>query len=143
MAITMKSSRHSIGFTYAGFLRCRTRIAYLVSPEVGKHYEDLQQFFSIPIGDRKAFCNKYDLATDKLIKEGKLSKELADFLYAPDAGGTVQPAVTQKVLDVMGATSDNEDECFGRPYTSNAATWSSLRSLLWDCVLDKTNLEWY
>lgn len=144
MSMTMESSRHKITFGYGGFLRCRMRIACLVSPEVGQHYEGLRNCFNIPIEQRKAFFATYNKKTDKLIENGKLSEELAEFLYAPDCGAELDPKTVQAVLDVINNGKDTgENERYGSVVWSDAATWESFKNLLWDCVFDGTKLTWY
>lgn len=141
MSLTMRSNRHSIDFTMSGFMRCRTRIAELISPEVGAHYRSLQDAFAVPVGGRKVFWGKHDEATERLIREGKLSENIADFLYASDAGANLSPAVAQSVIDVIEGVKE-EDAQYGPPNSEHPATWISFKNILWDCVLDKTWLSW-
>jgi len=114
-------------------------VAEKYSEEVREHYSSLSSVeVMVLMGDkRKAFFKTYNKTTEKLIQNGALSEEVADFLYQADCGGKID----RKQANMIYKLIKNEDDSIKFGYTdkSDCTTLKNLKSIL----SDRTQVKWH
>lgn len=53
LTIKCKKTGREMGVSYSGFSRLRKKVAELVSPEVGKHYQALDKIFRMDSSEKR------------------------------------------------------------------------------------------
>ena len=136
MGLTISSPNKSIDMSASGFMRLRSTISFLFSPELGKHYDNLRHL--VTDGD----YYKYDRKTEELAnKSGSKWYWLFDFLYESDIKGKLTYSKCQKLLDLIGDYDDNIS--YGYVACPDCAKFKDFKNILEDCVLNKYQMEWY
>ena len=97
MGLTIKGKfkdSPSYDMGYITFFRLRRDIAYTVSEEFGKHYEQLSEACAklIDVAD-------YNIETERLIKKYHCKERFLEFLYQSDCEGKLSPFMCKALLD--------------------------------------------
>lgn len=122
---------------YVSFYRLRTDIAYSVSEEYGKHYEEMPKACAKLID---VAC--YDLRTERLIKKYHCKERFLSFLYQPDVSGKLSPYKCKALLDQIG--NIRNDALYGyTAYPECCMSMGKFKDLLQECFKRKVYLEWY
>lgn len=122
---------------YVSFYRLRTDIAYSVSEEYGKHYEEMPKACAKLID---VAC--YDLRTERLIKKYHCKERFLSFLYQSDVGGKLSPYKCKALLDQI--SNVRNDALYGyTAYPENCMSMEKFKDLLRECFKRKVYLEWY
>lgn len=139
ITIKCKKSGHDIDMGCGGFLNLRTKIAYLVSEEVGQHYESLMR---APLFDpeRTKFFDEHDARTEELIKSKTLPIKIADFLYQCDAEGGIHYGACKMLLKVIGDYDNNI--IYGYAGRENPAKFADFKKILQECADLKCDMVW-
>jgi len=124
---------------YGGFGRFRNAVAKKVGGEFGEHYLALSSVETmILIGDaRKQYFEKYDAATRKLVEQGKVTEEVANFLYQTYGGGKIDRKQAKQIYSLIKDCDSNI--MFGYSGRTDCAKMSNLKSIF----SDGTKVEWY
>lgn len=141
VTITCKKTGRSIDLGYSGFDNLRNKVAELVGDPFAEHYLLLSEP-SVPIlGEaRKAYFEKYDQKTEKLVTEKKVHIKIADFLYQCDCDGKIRYGACKEILKVIGGYDDNI--LYGYCGRANCAKFSDFKAILKDCVENKSDMVW-
>lgn len=122
---------------YMSFYRLRRDIAYTVSEEFGKHYEQIPEACSKLID-----VAAYDLQTERLIRKYHCKKSLVSFLYQPDSDGKLSPYMCKVLYDQIESMESNALYGYGA-YPERCLTINKFRDLLKECSEKGVYLVWY
>lgn len=125
MGITIRTKVKCCDMGYGGFMRFRQHIAFLICDEVGLHYKCLGD---APWARRDEFFIKFDANTKRLIESGKLSIELAGFLFASDVDGKCDMKQVRALRDIL-KLSKNDDEIYGYCGRKDATTMRDMKEI--------------
>ena len=142
MGVTIENSKYSIDMGYGGFKALRTKVAELTTPDIYKHYRELDEAFSIfDKNERKIFFDKYDAKIEELSTkyDGKYDPVL-DFLYASDCSGSITSDVCEAIYDIVKDYDD--DICYGYVGRPDCAMFKDFKNILKDCIENQENMEW-
>lgn len=122
---------------YVSFFQLRKDIAYSVSEEYGKHYEELSKACAKLID-----VDAYNARTEWLIKKYHCKERFLSFLYQSDCSGKLSPfkckALLDQIADVKGKA------LYGyTAYPENCLTMDKFKELLRECFNRRKYLEWY
>lgn len=142
VTIECKKTGRSIDLGYGGFSKLRNKVAELVGNPFAEHYLLLSEPSVIfMIGDaRKAYFEKYNQETKKLIIAKKVHTKVADFLHQSDCGGKIRYGACKEILKVIGGYDD--DVLYGYCGRSDCAKFTDFKEILEDCVENKSDLVW-
>lgn len=135
MGITISSKRYSCDMGCGGFMRFRKIVAANVSEIVGEHYENLDE--EVFLVDRDEFYKKYNIKTEKLIKQKELTIEVANFLYQSDCSGKIDRKQAKEIYALIKECNDNIS--IGYIGREDCAKMSDMKKIF----SDKTKVEWY
>lgn len=123
---------------YDGFMLFRNEVAKQVSGEFEQHYLELNsgKVMMLYGEKRKKFFVEYDKKTDKLIEEGKVSLEVAVFLYRCDCEGKITRQQAKKVYELIKNCDDNIP--YGYTRRDDCATMKDMKKIF----SDNTKVEW-
>lgn len=141
ITISCKKTGRSIDLGYGGLLRIRNRVATLVGEPFSSHYLELSGPAVPWIGDaRKAYFEKYDKITERMVQEKKVSVKVADFLYQSDCEGNIHYGACKELLKIIGDYDDNilYGYC-GRP---DCARFVDFKAILQDCADHRCDMVW-
>lgn len=143
MGVTLCSKNHFIDLGYAGFFRLRRKIAELISEEAGEHYAEIQYAHAFPSEEaEEEYWDAYDKETERIANSlPKYTWKVFDFLYMPDADGSVTYGTCKNILRVIGSYDD--DILYGYAGRPDCARWKDFVRILKDCVETKTEMCWY
>jgi len=125
MGITIRTKVKSCDIGYGGFMRFRQDVAFLICNEVGLHYKSIE---NAPFVRRDEFFVKFDANTKRLIESGKLSIELARFLFASDGEYKCDMKQVRSLRDIL-KLSKNDDEIYGYCGRKDAATMKDMKEI--------------
>lgn len=122
---------------YITFFQLRKDIAYTVSEEYGKHYEEMPKACAKLID---VAC--YDLRTERLIKKYHCKERFLSFLYQSDVEGKLSPYKCKALLDQI--SNVRNDALYGyTAYPESCLTMDKFKELLRQCFNRRKYLEWY
>ena len=138
MGITISSKRYSCDMGYGGFMRFRNAVAEKVSPIFYEHYisMDKPEVSLLSGKKREEFFKEYDFNTKKLIEQGEITPEVANFLYQCDCGGKIDRKQAKEIYALIKECDD--DTLFGYMGRSDCAKMSNLKRIF----SDGTKVEW-
>ena len=122
---------------YMSFYRLRRDIAYTVSEEFGKHYEQIPEACSKLID-----VAAYDLQTERLIKKYHCKERFLAFLYQSDTDGKLSPFMCKALLDQIESMETNALYGYAA-YPGYCLTIDKFRKLLKECFDRRVYLVWY
>lgn len=142
MGVTIKCKKtgREMDVGYFGFHKLRAKIAELVSPKVGKHYQMYDGIFSMTSSAKEHALKSYNDETERLIERKELSIKIADFLYQSDCGGKIHYGACKEILRVVG-DYDNR-VIYGYVGRENPAKFKDFKEILQDCVDNKCFMIW-
>ena len=139
MGITISSERFSCDMGYGGFGRFRNIVAEKLEPSFSYHYSLLSSpkaMFSFG-EERKKYFEKYDSDTKKIIENGEITVEVANFLYQSDCGGEIDRIQAKQIYELI---KDCDDEIiFGYIGRRDCAKMSDMKKIF----SDKTKIVWH
>lgn len=141
MGVTISSKNCSCDMGYFGFARLRCKVAELKNVEFGIHRSSLER--TIPFGEdeRKEFFEKYNAITTKMVNEGKVSAEIANFCYQSDCEGKIK---RKRAAVIYKTIKDCDDKTlYGYTGRVDCATFEDLKNIFKDCVEHGGTVEWY
>lgn len=139
IGITIESKRYSCDMGYYGFNRFRTKVAELVNKEFYNHYIKLDSK-EVPQANRekrKKYFEKYDKKTKELIKNGKVSIEIANFCYQSDCSGKINKKQANMIYNLI-KECDN-DIIYGYQGRNDCAKMKDMKEIFGD----KTSVKWW
>lgn len=141
VTISCKKTGRSIDMGYGGFLNLRNQVGRLVGSPFASHYLDMSGPGVPLIGEaRKAYFERYDKITERMVAEKKVPVKVADFLYQCDCEGVIHYGACKELLKVIG---DYDDDIlygyWGRP---DCAKFADFKAILRDCVENKCDMVW-
>ena len=142
VTIECKKTGRSIDLGCGGFNNLRNKVAELVGNPFAEHYLLLSEpSVMFMMGEaRKAYFEKYDQETEKLVTEKKVHIKIADFLYQCDCGGKIRYGACKEILKVIGDYDDNI--LYGYCGRADCAKFSDFKAILKDCVANKSDMVW-
>jgi hypothetical protein len=142
MGVTIKCKKtgREMDVGYFGFHKLRAKIAELVSPKVGKHYQMYDGIFSMTSPAKEHALKSYNDETERLIERKELSIKIADFLYQSDCGEKIRYGACKEILRVVG-DYDNR-VIYGYAGRENPARFKDFKEILKDCVDNKCFMVW-
>lgn len=139
MGITIRGKYEgspSYDMGYVSFYRLRRDIAYSVSEEYGKHYEEMPKACAKLID---VAC--YDLRTERLIKKYHCKERFLSFLYQSDEEGKLSPYQCKTLLDQI--SNVRNDTLYGyTAYPENCMSIEKFKDLLHECFTRRAYLVW-
>ena len=141
MGVTMRfqKTEASIEFGIDGFFLLRAKIAELSGKEWGDHYAKLAN--APMFGERAVdFYGAFENKTERLLKAGAVSPNIASFCLQSDCGGEIPCDACREVLDVIGDYDD--DILYGYVGKPDCARIRDFKQLLQECVDNNSGLEW-
>lgn len=114
-------------------------VAKLYSPEFGKYYSDSLKPRVYPSVDSelKLLHKRSKKGAEKMVKDGKLSPEIAYFCYEFDFGVKLSPVVCKAVYSLI---EDFDFSVFiGEPYATGL---NRFRRVIGQCVSSVSSLAW-
>lgn len=140
LTIKCKKTGREMDVSYFGFNRLRTKVAELVSPEIGKHYQELDGIFRMNSSEKEKALKSYDNETERLIENKMFPIKIADFLYQSDCDGKIRYGACKEILKVIG---DYDDRIiYGYAGRENPAKFKNFKEILQDCVDNKCFMVW-
>lgn len=138
MGVTITSKRHSRDMGYGGFARFRNLVAEKVNPDFSKHYLSLSDYRNMFLTDEEeeAYFKTYDETTKKLIGQGVVTVEVANFLYQNDCEGKVDRKQAKQIYELIKACDDTL--IFGYAGRADCTTLLHLKEIF----SDGTKVEW-
>lgn len=139
MGITISSKRYSCDMGYGGFGRFRNVVAEQTDKEFCEHYLELSSpKVMILYGDaREKHFKEYNVKTEELINQNKITVEVANFLYQSDCGGNIDRKQAKEIYELI---KDCDDELvFGYIGRNDCAKMLDMKKIL----SDKTKVEWH
>lgn len=140
VTIMCKKTGREMDMGYFAFDRLRTRVAELVSYDVGVHYHKLNDILKLSGSERGKAARAYDEETGKLIECGNLNPKIADFLYQSDESGRIRYGACKEILKAIGDYDD--DVIYGYAGRANAGTFKDFKAILQDCIDNKCFMVW-
>lgn len=150
MGITIKSKNFSLDCGYIGFKQLRDFVASKCPHEnfrkcVEEFNENILSFMR-PDGWMESFNKKINdhefLANKGSTKEKIETLEwFGAFVWESDCGAEMKYETAKSIWEYIKDVS--EDFVFGYPARPDAATFQQFKSLIDDCVKNKTGFEWY
>ena len=142
MGVTIKCKKtgREMDVGYFGFHKLRAKIAELVSPKVGKHYQMYDGIFSMTSPAKEHALKSHADETERLIERKELSIKIADFLYQSDCEGKIRYGACKEILKVIG-DYDNR-VIYGYAGRENPAKFKDFKEILQDCVDNKCFMVW-
>lgn len=138
MGITISSKRHSCDMGYAGFNRFRNTVAEKTYKDFYEHYLLLSSLRAmVGFGDeRKKYFEIYDAKTKDYIENGKVTVEIANFLYQSDCSGKIDK---KQALQIYKLIKDCDDGIvFGYTGRQDCAKMLDMKKIF----KDMTNVKW-
>lgn len=140
LTIKCKKTGREMDVSYSGFSRLRKKVAELVSPEVGKHYQTLDKIFRMDSSEKENAFKLYDDETERLVESEALPIKIADFLYQSDCDGKIRYGACKEILKVI---VDYDDSIiYGYAGRENPAKFKDFKEILQDCVDNKCFMVW-
>lgn len=140
LTIKCKKTGREMDVSYSGFRRLRKKVAELVSPEVGKHYQTLDKIFRMDSSEKENAFKSYDDETERLVESEALPIKIADFLYQSDCDGKIRYGACKEILKVI---VDYDDSIiYGYAGRENPAKFKDFKEILQDCVDNKCFMVW-
>lgn len=134
MGVTIQSKKHSCDMGYGGFLRFRNIVASKVGEIFSKHYTKLD---NAPIfDDTKKYFEEYDTETNRLVEQGHVTMEVANFLYQVDCDGEIDRIQAKQIYKLIEDCDD--DTAFGYIGRSDCAKMSDMKKIFGN----KTKVKW-
>lgn len=140
LTIKCKKTGREMDVSYSGFSRLRKKVAELVSPEVGKHYQALDKIFRMDSSEKEKAFKSYDDETERLVENKVLPIKIADFLYQSDCDGKIRYGACKEILKVIGDYDDSI--IYGYAGRKNPAKFKDFKEILQDCVDNKCFMIW-
>ncbi len=140
LTIKCKKTGREMDVSYSGFFRLRKKVAELVSQEVGKHYQELDEIFRITSSEKESALKSYDDETERMIERKELPIKIADFLYQSDCDGKIRYGACKEILKVIGDYDDSI--IYGYAGRKNPAKFKDFKEILQDCVDNKCFMIW-
>jgi len=125
---------------YLGFARIRCKVAELENADFGIHRSSLERDAPFMEDERKEFFEKYNAITTKMVNEGKVSAEVANFCHQSGCEGKIkkkQAAVIYKIIKDC-----NDKTLYGYTGRADCATFEDLKNIFKDCVENGGKIEW-
>ncbi|MTI49477.1 MAG: hypothetical protein FH761_16715 [Firmicutes bacterium] len=140
MGITIESKNFSADMGYGGFNRFRNKVATLSNLEFGNHYKKLDSTIFLMGAERESYFKKYNLETEKLIKDGITTVEIANFCYQSDCEGSIDQNQAKQIYEKIKDYDDNI--CYGYAGRSDCAMFDDLKNIFRDCAENGGTVEW-
>lgn len=140
LTIKCKKTGREMDVSYSGFFRLRKKVAELVSQEVGKHYQELDEIFRITSSEKESALKSYNDETERLVERKELPIKIADFLYQSDCDGKIRYGACKQILKVIGDYDDSI--IYGYAGRKNPAKFKDFKEILQDCVDNKCFMIW-
>lgn len=140
LTIKCKKTGREMDVSYSGFFRLRKKVAELVSQEVGKHYQELDEIFRITSSEKESTLKSYNDETERLVERKELPIKIADFLYQSDCDGKIRYGACKQILKVIGDYDDSI--IYGYAGRKNPAKFKDFKEILQDCVDNKCFMIW-
>ena len=142
MGITIKSKLHNIDMGCSHFYHLRKNIAYAISDDVGKAYEELfWHYMDVnPSPEKeKQLAKTYQTAMYATERDYHL---VHGFLWASDCGGRRSAKTCAQILELIQRLDD--DIKIGYPgWGEHCAKMSDFKQILKDCIENNTMMKWY
>ncbi len=135
ITITAKNSDFEFDIGYGTFAWLRVNIALMLDKEFGENYKGLLSCHSkedFKFNDKKA---------DAIIEKNKLNekyKDIIDFLYMCDCGGSISVKTCRKLLKVMENPPARK-----KWYGKRPPHVKKFKDLLTDCIKRKRRMIWW
>lgn len=140
VTIECKKTGREMDVGYFGFHKLRAKIAELVSPKVGKHYQMYDGIFSMTSPAKEHALKSYNDETERMIERKELSIKIADFLYQSDCDGKIRYGACKEILKVIGNYDDSI--IYGYAGREKPAKFKDFKEILQDCVDNKCFMIW-
>lgn len=140
MGITIESKNLSADMGYGGFGRFRNKVAELTNPEFWKHYSNLKDGMYLMGEEREKFFNDYDSKTKRLIEDGVVTVEIANFCYQSDCEGSIDKEQATQIHNNIKDYDDNI--CYGYSGRPDCAMFSDLKNIFKDCADNDGGVKW-
>ena len=147
MGVTIRCQRtgRDIDLPYSSFERLRQLIANRMSPEFGRHYAKLEDYYSglrfLSAEEQKQIWSEYDKKTEALIKNGGISLAIIHFLFLSDCEGTINHQTCWKLYKLL--RNENDNMIIGYPGWEHPSTMGEFKQILLDCNRHKCNMDWH
>ena len=143
MGITISSKRHSCKMSYGGFSKFRNLVAEKINEKIQKHYLCLSEPELMFLSGKKRdeFIKKYNTKTEELIKQGEMTKEVANFLYQPASKGKIDENQAKEIYELIKNCDDDMvfgHIVFGHIGRGECAKMSDLKKIF----SDETKIKW-
>lgn len=142
MSITISNKMEVIDMGDNMFAKLRTKIAELVSPEIGEFYKNLVSSYSSPCEERGRIFQKNEKRLKTLELESKAPSEVFDFLYAPTASGSLSPDYCRKLWSVIEPYNDSVTK-YGKRNFTEAATFNDFKRIVKTCADKNLRMYWF
>jgi len=105
---------------------------------ISKVFSDIAS--GISFEKRKEFFKKYNLETNKLVKDNIISSYIANFCYQSDCSGSINQ---DQAKEIYYKIKDYDDDiCYGYLGRSDCAMFSDLKNIFKDCVENGDTIDW-
>ena len=123
---------------YGDFFNLRKNIAKCLDKEFGEHYETLVHCHT------KQEYSDFDKKAIVIIAKNHLEEnaDILDFLFAPDAGGTLNYKTALKIARLLEGQEELKNKKFTYVAYSNGEDYEELRRFLNDCYSHRRNVHW-
>ena len=142
MGVSLGSPNHDTAMSYGSFNLLRTRVAYMLSEEWGKHYERMHELLCTYDDELIAAYN--DETEGMYQASSNVEKAVINFLYMSDCEGKLIPLECAAVVAVMDGHADAwADEKRTFAYLSyQSFTLSDFHEMLQDGIETGKGVEW-
>lgn len=141
MGVSISSESFSQDIGYGGFKRFRTKVAELTNSEFGNHYKKLENASFLMDEEREKYFKQYDDDTQRMVDEGIVTAEIANFCYQSDCGGEIDQEQAKQIYEVIKDYNDNI--CYGYAGKKDCTMFSDLKDIFKDCAENGDTVSWY
>lgn len=140
MGLTIYNKHSSIDLGSIGFLRLRTRIAYMHSQKLGDFYQSLDKQWTLTEHEKEKFLEDYNLKLRTIDEDLNVSHEFLDFLYESDMEGTMSVKHCRAIYNTI--KNYQEDFTIGYIGRSDCARFSDFKRIVKECRDRRIQLYW-
>lgn len=142
MGVSISSKNYSADLGGGGFFRFRHKVAELVNKEFGQHYDDVRKGdYIFDQKERSEFYAKHDAKTRKMVADGIIPIEIADFCYQSDTRGSIDTRQAKMIYESIKDYDDNI--CYGYAGRRDCAMFADLKQIFKDGAETRKHIRWY
>lgn len=139
ITISCKGSNNSLDMSYGSFFNLRCVIAKNINEALYEHYKTILKQRT------QAEREEWDNTANSIIQAQKLDKTksdcmLLDFLFQPDAGGSISYGTAKRILGLVQEEPDTD--IYGYAGWEHPSTMGDFKKLLQDAYASKKPIKW-